>query len=239
MKPRLARLASSSSFITLQAALFAAYAFQSSTALAECATNENATICSGTNSGTIGTGPLDNNRRVTLENGATLTAGDTNAISLGDNAQILIRQGSTVSNDTRLSSTGLSRAGPNTIEFGSNGQLVIERGASVVQNGTSANSEPINVMGFGNSIINYGDIISNNNAAVWFEDRRQGARNSIDNYGTIRRIGGGNVIGSNGGSGIDFINRTGALVEGKGMRMKSWTTKEVVHVFLRRQTSSG
>ena len=41
-----------------------------------------------------------------------------------------------------------------------------------------------------------------------------GAKNVVDNYGTIEQINGGAVIGTNGGSGIDFYNQTGARVKG-------------------------
>ena len=41
-----------------------------------------------------------------------------------------------------------------------------------------------------------------------------GAKNVVDNFGTIEQINGGTVIGTSGGSGIDFYNRTGAAVEG-------------------------
>ena len=43
---------------------------------------------------------------------------------------------------------------------------------------------------------------------------KTGAKNVVDNFGTIQQINGGPVIGTNGGSGIDFYNETGARVEG-------------------------
>ena len=43
---------------------------------------------------------------------------------------------------------------------------------------------------------------------------KTGPKNVVDNFGTIQQINGGPVIGTNGGSGIDFYNETGARVEG-------------------------
>ena len=104
--------------------------------------------------------------------------------------------------------------GPNTIEFGSNGQLIIEQGGQVISNGTNTRAEAVNVHGFGNTIINRGLIQGQSSAAIWFEDQTIGAKNTVDNYGTIQKLGGGSVIGTNGGAGINFINWTGAQVIG-------------------------
>jgi fibronectin-binding autotransporter adhesin len=214
MNRRLAQLKCSSSVVALHVAFFSALTLNARDAFAICTATGNSTVCSGDTRQTVGGGPQDSNRTVTVVDGALVSVGDRNAIALGDNANITLQTGSVVTNDTLTKGNSSYQAGPNTIEFGNNGSLTIEQGARLVQNGTSVNSEPVNVIGSGNVITNRGEIISNNNAAIWFEDRQSGARNRVDNYGSIRRVGGGNVIGSSGGSGIDFINRTGGVVEG-------------------------
>ena len=111
---------------------------------------------------------------------------------------------------------GLWTAGNNTVEFGSNGMLTVSAGAKIQALGTQANGEAVNVMGAGNTILNYGLISGGNAAAIWFEDRSKGAANTVDNYGIIQAGNGtsSNVIGNSGSGNVSFINRSGATVRG-------------------------
>ncbi len=148
-----------------------------------------------------------------LQDGAAIDVENLNAISLGDNASITLQSGSSVRGD-QFSGGGLFGTGNNVIEFNSNGTLVIEAGAQVVKTGTQSNAETINVHGFGNRIENRGLIEASSSPALWFEDQVTGTKNVVDNYGIVRRDGGGSVIGTSGGAGIQFYNRTGAMVDG-------------------------
>ena len=58
----------------------------------------------------------------------------------------------------------------NTIEFGSNGKLTISANAKVQALGTDTMGEAVNVMGGGNTIINYGLISAVSAPAIWFQD---------------------------------------------------------------------
>lgn len=162
----------------------------------------------------VGTGRTDNNRSVDVQSGARINTNNTPAISIGDGGVINVRNGASVTNNSTPSGSGPFGTGPNTIEFGSNGRLTIEQGGQVIANGTNTRAEAVNVHGFGNTIINRGLIQGQSSAAIWFEDQATGAKNTVDNYGTIQRLGGGSVIGTNGGAGINFINRTGGQVVG-------------------------
>ncbi|APY16092.1 autotransporter outer membrane beta-barrel domain-containing protein [Brucella sp. 10RB9214] len=220
MQVRKSALLSSSSALVLSILSASALSFLSVDAHAACSTSDSTTTCDTvlpnpwTN--TVGTGRLDNDRTVNVQSGSTISVGNTNAISLGDGANITIGSDATVKNaTTRSSSPGGYNTGPNTIEFGSHGKIVIEQGGSVIETGSSPAAEAINVYGPGNMIINRGLIQGNSSAAIWFEDKISGAKNEIDNYGTIEKLSGsGNVIGTSGGLGITFINRTDAKVIG-------------------------
>ncbi len=164
----------------------------------------------------IGNGPsTTSGTTVTVQSGAQLSVTNSNAISLGDNATITLQDNSSVVNNA-TSGNGQWNAGNNTIEFGSNGRLTVGVGATVSSNGTQNNAEPVNVLGTGNVITNYGTISSRSGAAIWFEDRTVGSGNTVDNYGVIRTQLGANsnVIGNQGNSNVTFINRSGARVEG-------------------------
>ncbi|MFO1141627.1 MAG: autotransporter-associated beta strand repeat-containing protein [Amaricoccus sp.] len=190
----------------------------SSRALANCTTAGVTTTCSNTApnpyTSTIGTGPGFNGRTVEVLNGATVATVNAPAISLGDNATVNVRTGGAVSGNT-VSGEGNFGSGPNIVEFNSNGTLLVEQGASIVQTGSNNRSEAVNVHGFGNTLTNYGTISGTGSAALWFEDTTTGTpRNIVDNFGTITRVGGGPVFGTNGGAGIVFRNETGAVVNG-------------------------
>ena len=140
MNRRLAQLKCSSSVVALHVAFFSALTLNARDAFAICTATGNSTVCSGDTRQTVGGGPQDSNRTVTVVDGALVSVGDRNAIALGDNANITLQTGSVVTNDTLTKGNSSYQAGPNTIEFGNNGSLTIEQGARLVQNGTSVNS---------------------------------------------------------------------------------------------------
>jgi fibronectin-binding autotransporter adhesin len=179
-------------------------------------------VCSGTTDlGTtaIGTGPNNSDDyTVTVEENATVSAGNANAISLGNNAVVTVKAGASVTNKA-TTTKGLWNSGGDTVEFNSNGYILVETGASIQALGSNTSGEAINVMGSGNYIENYGLISGLNSAAIWFEDRTIGAANTVDNYGTIQTGSGQgsilkNVIGNQANSDVHFINRAGAIVYG-------------------------
>ncbi|SPL62517.1 autotransporter outer membrane beta-barrel domain-containing protein [Ochrobactrum soli] len=212
-------LLSSSSATVLSILSVSAFSLVSFDAYAACSPAGKATTCDVTApnpwTSRVGTGRTDNGRTVEVETGATISVGNTNAISVGDNAVINVRDGATVTNATTPGGSGNFGTGPNTIEFGSNGTLLVEEGGQIIETGTSAQAEAVNVHGPGNTIVNHGLIQGQSSAAIWFQDETSGAKNTVDNYGTIEKVGGsGSVIGTSGGSGINFTNRTGAQVIG-------------------------
>ncbi|UWF60512.1 autotransporter outer membrane beta-barrel domain-containing protein [Brucella sp. 2716] len=224
MKSQKSALLSSSSAAVLSILSVSAFSLLSFDAYADCVTNNLTTTCN-TNppnpwTSRIGTGRTDNGRTVEVEKGAIVNVAGTNAISIGDNIVINVRDGGTVTNAVTPTSVGLFGTGPDTIEFGSNGTLLVEKGGKVIETGQSGvtvgtRGEAVNVHGPGNIITNYGLIQSESSAAIWFQDETTGAKNIIHNYGTIEKVGGASdVIGSTGGAGIDFTNYGGAKVIG-------------------------
>ncbi|WP_082407494.1 autotransporter outer membrane beta-barrel domain-containing protein [Mesorhizobium sp. 1M-11] len=205
----------STTFLSGLAGLSSGLLLLPTSALANCTTTGGVTTCDASSpnpyTSRIGTGQADNSRTVTVGSGATVSTTNNNAISLGDGAVITV-DGTVRANST--SGAGTAGTGNNTVEFKSNSTLTINAGGSIIASGTSGNSEAINPTGFGNTILNYGLIQATNSAAIWFEDRVTGAKNVVDNYGTIEKVGGGNVMGSSGSSGITFYNRTGAKILG-------------------------
>lgn len=196
--------------------------FLTSQALAVCApapVTGGTTTCdtNGIQTATVGTGPGLNNATVNVNPNAQINSAGLNAISLGNNANITIGANATVQNNATTNGGGNFGTGRNTVEFGSNGTLTIQAGGQILSTGTANNAEAINVHGFGNRIVNNGLIQSKSGVAIWFEDQVNGAPNVIDNYGIIRTLVNGgnfNVIGNGGTSDVNFINRTGARVEG-------------------------
>lgn len=187
-------------------------------ALADCATVGSTTTCGSgapnpyTNP--VGTGSNDHGKTVVVEDGSTISVTEKSAISLGNDAHITLESGATVSNAVN-GSGGNYGTGFNTIEFNSNGTLIVEEGASVIKTGSASNAEAVNVHGAGNRIENHGLIQVNRGAAIWFQDTTSGAKNVVDNFGTVAVVGGsGSVIGASGNLGIQFYNRTGAEVIG-------------------------
>lgn len=174
--------------------------------------------CSDTTNQRVGNGNAagNDNWTVNIGPGATIDVGDINAISLRDNA--IINIGGTVHNNA-VRNGGLFGTGANTIEVRNNAQITIDAGGIVKKSGSENNGEVINVHGFGNQITNNGLIETERSAAIWFQDWASEisyGTNKVVNNGTIRRIGGGNVIGTSAANssapGIDFTNN--GLVDG-------------------------
>ena len=187
-------------------------------ALAACVTAGAVTTCDATppnpRTATLGTGRGDDGRTVVLQDGAAIEVVNRNGISLGDRATITLQAGSAVRADQN-GGGGNYGSGNNLVEFNSNGTLLVEAGAAIVKTGTEVTAEAVNVHGFGNRIENHGRIVGNASAAaIWFEDLTTGAKNVVDNFGIIARPGGGPVMGTNAGAGIQFFNETGAVVDG-------------------------
>jgi autotransporter family porin len=199
----------------------------SSALAAQCSTANSETQCRGSGiiSQTLGNGRSSSQQTVSVDADTVLDGGNAPAISLNDKNIITVN--GTVQNSARSGAAGKLNAGANTIEVISNSTITVENGGKVLAKGTSGNAEAINVMGFGNTIINRGTIQSSgNSAALWFEDdeRRYGPpteRNRVENFGVIAR---GNedsstapVFGtssSTGGAGIVFVNHTDSKVIG-------------------------
>ncbi len=149
-----------------------------------------------------------------MQDGSAIEVTNRNGISLGDGARITLQSGSAIRGNQN-SGGGNYGTGNNLVEFNSNGTLLVEEGASIIKTGSEVTAEGVNVHGFGNRIENHGSIIGNGSAAaIWFEDLATGAKNVVDNFGVIARPGGGPVMGTQAGAGIQFFNETGAVVDG-------------------------
>jgi outer membrane autotransporter protein len=199
------------------AAVAVALAAASMPAAANCVAAGAAITCGttgGTQGTTVGTGPTTAaNTSVDVQSGALVSTGNSTAISLGNNAAITIRGGATVQNSsTNGASPYPGGIGANTIEFNSNSTLLIEQGASVFADGTAGNSEAVNPVGSGNTIINHGTVRSTH-AAIWFQ--ANSGNNTIVNTGTMEagyvagssNPGTATVFGANGTSAVDFTNK--------------------------------
>lgn len=147
------------------------------------------------------------NQTVTVEAGGSISSGNDTAISLRDNANIMVD--GTVQNSSTNASGGYNTGG-NTIEFRNNGTLTIGSGGQVLSNGTQVSAEAINVQGSGNTINNNGLVNAVRGAAIW--SQRAGTLTVVNN-GTISTGPLANpnrtatVIGGNTNAGIDFTNR--------------------------------
>lgn len=175
-------------------------------------------VSGGTYTDRVGTGRTDNDKTLTVQSGGTISAGDKNAVSLGDNATITV--GGTIENNA-YRNNGLFSTGGNTVEVGSFSNITVENGGLIHSTGTQGQSEAINVHGYGNTItINQGGVVkADHNAAIWFQDQATSKtqKNVVDNSGLIERVGGGAVMGAQGGNnagGIIFYNRTTGRVVG-------------------------
>ena len=139
-------------------------------------------------------------------NPALYSVSDKNAISVRDDATIHINKNATVTNQA-VKNLGNFKTGANTIEVRSGSDIVVD--GTVRKYGPENMGEAINVHGGGNKITVNGSVISENSAAIWFQDWKDtgnDSRNTIINNGLIQRTDGSNVIGTSGGNGIDFTN---------------------------------
>jgi fibronectin-binding autotransporter adhesin len=220
-----------------------ALAALSSEALAQCSgagtlAPGSAISCNGAETARVGQGPGADMVTVTVQNGGSIIVHNTNAISLGENASILLGSsgpsaGGSASNASvtvRTTTDGSASGGQygdgsNTIDVGSNSRILINRNASVIASGSQITSEAINTYGPGNTITNYGRIQGGPSSAIFFQNVNTNAsspRNVVDNYGVIELIPvgsvnpvtGGQAVASLNNVGIDFINQTGAKVIG-------------------------
>ncbi|XBS70788.1 autotransporter outer membrane beta-barrel domain-containing protein [Acerihabitans sp. KWT182] len=162
---------------------------------------------------TVGDGPGTDNVAITVQPGATITTGTDSAISVDTDATIHLLNDANVINDSDApGGTGRWDAGQNTIEFNNDSTLLILPGARVLSQGPGNSNEAINVIGAGNSIINYGLIQGTVSSAIWFQPAV--GNNSIDNYGTISILtAGGTAIGSSGTT-LSIINHDGGAIIG-------------------------
>ncbi|WP_153020080.1 autotransporter outer membrane beta-barrel domain-containing protein [Paramesorhizobium deserti] len=164
---------------------------------------------------TIGVGgATEDNRIVIVESGSQINVSEYNAISLGNNVNIIVKSGATVSSTTNTQGIfGPNSLGTNTIDFLSNGTITIEEGAAVENLGTAGNAEAINYTGEGTTIINNGRIYSAYTAAIFFENSTAGLNTIINNETGVISTGvsggptGGNVIGTSGSGRTEFINK--------------------------------
>ncbi len=179
---------------------------------------------SSAQSSRVGQGPGANYINVTVGANAQIVVPNDNSISLGNNASIVINSGALVQS-TGNSGNGQYSDGPNTIDVNNNSSILIKAGASVITTNTQGTSEAINPYGAGNTIINYGLIQGGASTAIWFQNANTTAsspRNVVDNYGIIQVVRPGatgydptaQAIGASQWVGLDFINETGARVNG-------------------------
>jgi hypothetical protein len=96
-----------------------------------------------------------------VNNGATISVLNTNAISLGNNATITLGSASgnalTVRTTTNTgSNSGQYGFGDNTIKFNNNSTLTINQNVSFIASGPATTEEAVNPIGAGNLIINRG-----------------------------------------------------------------------------------
>lgn len=181
-------------------------------ASAACSTSGIVITCdtNGIAAGPVGTGTgTPDNTSVILQPGAVISAGGLPAISMGDNATILLQPNARAENNAPANTNGYYGTGTNTIEFRNGNMLTIEQGAKVLSNGVAYDAEAINPIGSGNRIVNNGEIRSQaGGAAIWFESTT--GSNTIVNgaTGIIEYKGGaGNIMGVSGTMALDFTNK--------------------------------
>ena len=149
---------------------------------------------------------------LTVDAGASVSTGNDTAITYKNNFNLTVN--GTVQNASVNSQGGYAiyGAGGNTVEANNWNNITVNAGGQILSNGTQAQSEAINIMGFGNTVTNRGTIWAKNNAAIWFQDRVNGSgqdpqRNQVENFGLVGRDDETrSVIGTSGGNGIIFKN---------------------------------
>jgi len=216
-----------------------ALSVHSQTAIAACSPGGPAIVsgttvtCSspGAQGSRIGNGPNGapgngDDVTVNVNDGATISVTNDNAISLHDGAMITVGSPSGTTTTTVMTTTngganqGQYGTGDDTIELNKNSTLIIYSNGEVITSGTQNNSEAINAESSGNTITNYGLIKNGSGSAIFFENTGTSGsdpRNKVDNFGTIDAsspTGNGEAIGSFHDVGIDIINETGGKILG-------------------------
>jgi outer membrane autotransporter protein len=215
----------------LAATLLVAGASLPASAACTTDTNTHAITCTGEDqSTTVGTGPTTpTGTAVVVTSGSIVSTGNSSGISVNDAASVVVQSGATVQNHSIGAQSPFGAIGANTIEVNNNSTITVEAGATVAATGTATNSEAMNPMGTGNTIINNGTVRSAH-ASIWFQ-ANSGA-NTVVNNGTIIAGDGTNstvetVIGASGTMAIDFTNRgslTGSLAFAAGSDALRWYT---------------
>lgn len=177
--------------------------------------------CTGTQSSIVGAGESEpNGTSVTVASGAQIIVGPnsagngngTGAISLKNNATVVVN-GLVQSEANSGSSTYAD--GPNTVDVDNNSIITVNANGEIYASGTQSNAEAINPYGFGNTIMNYGTIRADHDAAIWFQDENDGSEPVNTNINTIVNEAGAliegpsstaSVMGANGNGEVDFTN---------------------------------
>jgi len=199
-----------------------ALGFQGAAAWANCTTSGSATTCTtagGTHRAKVGGGSGGNNQQVTVQTGARIEAGDSTAISVGNNSRVRIHDGAVVqSTVVTPPANGASHA--NTLEGVGSNTIDIDAGAQVLAKGSDSAAEAIGLAGAGNTVTNRGTIRADHAAAIWVDANSANAANTIHNHGTIEtRVNGGEAtaIGStrtSTGTGVTVHNHANGRIVG-------------------------
>lgn len=153
---------------------------------------------------TIGAGPSEpSGSQVTVGTNAQIVVGNTSAIALSDNANIVVQSGALVQNSA-TTTNGTYGTGGNTIDFRNNSTLTVQQGATVLSAGTQGQAEAVNPEGTGNTIVNNGTIRGINSAAIWFQNTT--GSNTVINNATGVIQAPGNVMGASGNGAVVFNN---------------------------------
>ena len=100
----------------------------------------------------VGSGSSSTITTVTVGNGAEINVKNTDAISLGNNVNITIKDGGTVRNEADSGSAGKWGVGANTVEFGSNGTLIVEKGGQIIKTGPKELAHELEANGYADII---------------------------------------------------------------------------------------
>lgn len=167
------------------------------------------TVCdtSGVQTTTVGTGPNINDFTLKIDPSAIISTGDQGAINLGSGNTIQIGDNATVENEISTEELFFGQ----TIKVVNDNTITVGQGAKVLALGL-INHSPMDIVGTGNTIINYGLIEATNAAPLIFE--AQTGSNTLDNYGTIRSINFHSYLLYSRGTNITLINRSGAELDG-------------------------
>jgi outer membrane autotransporter protein len=229
--PELARSPGRSASVVCAAPLLFGALFAASLPASAACSGGAVIVCdnAGVHGTTVGAGPVGPaGTSVELLPGAQVDTGDAPAISVGDNAAILLRGGSIAGNAAAVN-LGNYGTGANTIEFNSGTTLTIEAGAQVRSTGTQWEGEAVNAMGSGNRIVNSGTISADNaDATLWLE--ATSGSNTIVNTATGVIYGSGangEILGVSGTMAVDFTNQgslVGNLSFADGNDILRWST---------------